>query len=93
MEAVAATERRRWERETLQPTLEKSPERTASFSVLNLRFGAQLELREPARVCFVVAMALAAAGAALTLSRMSRRPAAGTGGLDGTAAGPNSPAI
>ncbi len=37
MKAVAETEKQRWERETLEPTLKKSPERAQSFTTISGR--------------------------------------------------------
>jgi len=37
MKTVAETEKQRWERETLEPTLKKSPERTQSFTTISGR--------------------------------------------------------
>jgi methylmalonyl-CoA mutase N-terminal domain/subunit len=37
MKTVAETEKQRWERETLEPTLEKSPERATSFTTISGR--------------------------------------------------------
>src|SRR5438045_130923 len=37
MKTAADTDKRRWERETLEPTLEKSPERAASFTTISGR--------------------------------------------------------
>src|SRR6476619_1261204 len=37
MRSVAETEKQRWERETLEPTLKKSPERAATFTTISGR--------------------------------------------------------
>src|SRR5579872_5355748 len=37
MKAAAETDKQRWERETVQPTLRKSPERTATFTTISGR--------------------------------------------------------
>src|SRR6202008_3260357 len=37
MKTVAETEKQRWERETLEPTLKKSPERATSFTTISGR--------------------------------------------------------
>src|SRR5881409_3651497 len=37
MKSVAETEKQRWERETLEPTLKKSPERAATFTTISGR--------------------------------------------------------